>query len=276
MKKRISMILSGLLALSLITLSMTGCLEEDIPDDEDDDDKKSDGSKVNGKTPEELYVEALNAVNASTNWELTSTQEISMTMEYNGQTQKQEQTQTVYQKMHGEDVYVKVGGSAIEMETWYVDGVLYTISGGVKAKAELSLKEYQDQYMGNSENTLLNIPEDWFEGVKFEKKDGKNCLNFHVSGEQYADVVGNALDALVGQGMEAEIGEVDYTVIFDKDGNIQQIVCDFSATFSIENVSVEAEYHTVSDIKVGGVDAVTAPEDGDSFIDVTDQMGSIG
>ena len=275
MKKRISMILSGLLALSMIAFSMTGCLEEEWGV-EKDDDEQSDSSTVNGKTPEELYVEALNAVNTSTNWELNSTQEIKMTMKFNGQTQKQEQTQTTLQKMNGDNVYVKVGGSALEMETWYVDGMLYTISQGVKAKAKISLKDYPDQYMSDSENTLLNIPEDWFEDVKFEKKDGKNCLNFHVSGDQYSEVVGDLLDSMVGNGVKAEIGEVDYTVVFDKLGNIEQIICDFSASFDIEGIEVEADYHTVTDVKIGASAPITAPEGADSFIDVTDQMGSIG
>lgn len=276
MKKRIAMILCGLLALSMIAFTMTGCLEEDgWEEDDEEDDKQTDSSKVNGKTPEELYVEALNAVNTATNWELTSTQEIKMTMDYNGQTQTQEQTQISEQKMNGDNVYVKVGGAAIEMETWYVDGMLYTISGDVKAKAKLSLEDYREQYMGDSENTLLNIPEDWFEGVKFEKKDGKNCLNFHVSGEQYAEVVGNLLDSM-GTGASAEIGEVDYTVIFDKDGNIEQILCDFSATFSVQGISVVADYHTVTDVKIGTAGKITAPADGDSFMDVTDQMGDVG
>lgn len=269
MKKRISMFLSALMVLSLLTFSMTSCLEEDTPDDEDDGQKQ--GSTVNGKTPEELYMEALNAVNEAANWEITSTQEITMVMTYNGETQNVEQTQTIEQKINGENVYVKIGGSSLEMETWYVDGVLYTVSGDVKAKAELSLQEYQEQMTGSADQTLLNIPDDWFEGIKFEKKDGKNCLNFHVSGDQYAEVVGNLLDSM-GTNADAEIGEVDYTVIFDEDGNIESVVCDFSATFSVEGVSVEADYHTVSGVAIGGVDAITAPADGDSFIDVTDQM----
>lgn len=268
MKKRISLFLSALMVLSLLTFGMTSCLEDS---ETNDDDNSSDNATVNGKTPEELYAQALSAVNDATNWEMTSNQEITMVMNYNGQSQNVEQTQTIEQKMNGENVYVKIGGSSLEMETWYVDGVLYTVSGDVKAKATLSLQEYQEQMTGSADQTLLNIPSDWFEGIKFEEKDGKNCLNFHVSGEQYAELVGNMLDSM-GADAEAEIGEVDYTVIFDKDGNIESIICDFSASFTVQGVSVEADYHTVSDVTIGGVDAITAPADGDSYTDVTDQM----
>lgn len=282
MKKRISMLLSALLALSVLTASMTSCLEETAPDDDDttveenesagDGDKEdADGSTLNGKTPEELYVEALSLVNESTNWEIVSTQDIDMTMQYNGESQTAKQTQIIEQKMNGSNIYCKIGGSALEMETWYVDGVLYTITGDVKAKAELSLEEYQAQMPGSTEQTLLHIPEDWFEGVEFEKKGDKNCLSFHVSGEEYAKVVGNLLDSM-GAGADAQIGEVDYTVIFDENGNIESIVCDFSANISADGVAVIADYHTVSTVKLGGVDAITAPADGDSYIDVTEQM----
>lgn len=276
MKKRIAMLLSGLLALSLLTFSMTSCLEEGTPEDDDDEDEKqTDGSKLNGKTPEELYAEALSAVNESLNWEMASTQEIKMVMTYNGETVEQEQTQTIEQKMNGEDVYVKIGGSALEMESWYVDGIFYTISGDVKAKAELSLKEYQEQMTGSADQTLLNIPSEWFKDIKFEEKDGKNCLNFHVSGEEYADVVGNLFESM-NIDASAKIGEVDYTVVFDKKGNIEQILCDFSAEFEIQGIAVKADYHTVTDVKIGTAGEITAPADGDSFIDVTDQMDSIG
>ncbi|MBO5778925.1 MAG: hypothetical protein J6R82_05105 [Clostridia bacterium] len=66
MKKRIAMILGGLLALSMIAFTMTGCQEESW-EEEDEEEQQTDNSKVNGKTPEELYVEALNAVNTATN-----------------------------------------------------------------------------------------------------------------------------------------------------------------------------------------------------------------
>ena len=42
MKKRIAMLLSGLLALSLLTFSMTSCLEEGTPEDEDDEDDEEE------------------------------------------------------------------------------------------------------------------------------------------------------------------------------------------------------------------------------------------
>ena len=276
MKKRISLFLSALMALSLISFSMTGCLEEDSSDEDEDEDDSGVVDKVNGKTPEELYAEALSAMNTATNYETTAVQDIKMVMTYEGETQNVEQTQTIATKHTGEDIYVKIGGSAIAMETWYVDGMLYVISGETKAKAQISLEDYKEQYMSGSDETLLNVPSDWFEGIKFEKEDGKYHLNFHVSGEAYQQVVGNLLENMGLGDTEYTIGEVDYTVIFDKKGNIEKIISDFSASYSIDTVTVKADYHTVTTVKLSGVSPVTAPADGNSFIDVTDSMGGIG
>ncbi len=258
MKKRIAWILSVILTLSLCTASMTSCLGED--------------SALDGQTPLEAYTAALEAINTSKNYEMVSEQEISMKMNVAGQTVDQEQTQTIEQKMNGDNIYVKVGGSALEMETWYVDGMLYTSTSGVKAKAKISLEEYQEQYMGESESTILDIPDDWFDGVKFETKDGKKCLEFAISGEQYSSLVGNVFDSMGLGEMDGSISDVTYCVYFDADGNISKILCDFSMEFTMQGIEVEATYHTVSTLKVGSVEEITAPADADSYTDVTDQM----
>ena len=84
------------------------------------------------------------------------------------------------------------------------------------------------------------------------------------------------LDSLGTAADEMDLGTVEYTVYFDDDGNISKIVQDFSATFSIQGIEVKADYHTVTKVSIGTAGKITAPADGDSFIDVTDQMNSIG
>ena len=265
MKKSTVKWLSLLLAMLLVAFSMTACLKEDGADDEDDEEK------VEQKSPEELYVDALNAVNTSTNWEVTTTQVIDMSATVNGELQTEQQTQSFLQKMCGENVYVKVWGPSLNTETWYVDGTLYVVNGSVKAKATLSLDEYREKYQSDTDANLLNIPSDWFDDVEVEQKDGQTSLHFSVSGNQYAAAVGDALSSM-GMGNDVQLGDVDYTVSFDKHDNIRQIICDFSATFTVEGVAVTAKYHTVSEVKLNVVQSIEAPADGDSYIDVTGQI----
>ena len=273
MKKRISLFLSALLALSVLTVGMTSC-DEDKDRDDDDDDQLEE--VFQDKTPEEAYNDALKAIESVDNYEMTSVQDIKMVLKYNGEVINQDQKQTITQQKNGEDVYVNVFGSSIKQETWYVDGVLYTISGDVKAKATLSLKEFQEQMMGTSSNNLLNIPEEWFEDVEFETEDGKTVLKFKIDGNEFLEMVDNALGAIGAAAEDMDISVVDYIVYFDDDGDITKIVQDFSLSFSLQGMKAEADYHTVTTVSLGTADKITAPKDGDSFIDVTDQMGSLG
>ena len=265
MKKSTVKWLSLLMAMLLVLVSMTACLKEDGAGEEDEEEKSEQ------KSPEELYVAALKAVNNSTNWEMTTTQEIDMSAKVDGELQTQQQTQSVLQQMCGENMYAKVWGPSLNNETWYVDGTLYVVSGTTKAKATLSLDEYREKYQSDSDATLLNIPSDWFEDVEVKQEDGKTSLHFSVSGDEYAAAVGDALSS-AGLGSDVKIGDVDYIVSFDKQCNIQQIVCDFSATFTVQGVTVTAKYHTVSEVKLNAVKSISAPADGDSYIDVTGQI----
>ncbi|MBQ7354366.1 MAG: hypothetical protein IJW62_02475 [Clostridia bacterium] len=279
MKKRISLLLSALLALSVLTVGMTSC-DEELPAGNAGDDSTvtttDDPTKLNGKTPEKAYNDALAAINSVSNCEMISTQDINMKMNYNGEAMEQKQKQTITQKMDGDNVYAKIGGGALEQETWYVDGVLYTISGDVKAKATLSLKEYQEQMMGDSSDNLLHIPEAWFKDVQFKTVDGQKTLEFKIDGKEYLNLVDNALDSMGTSVDDMVISEVLYTVYFTADGSIEKVVNVFSTTFSLQGIEVEASYNTVTTVSIGTAGKITAPADGDSFIDVTDNMDSIG
>lgn len=270
MKKRISLLLSALLALSALTVGCNDCIEEDPTGD--NGTVTTTAPEDEEPTPEEAYNIALEAVNNTDNYEMTSVQDIELTMTYNGQTVNQEQTQNIVQKMNGENIYVRVDGAALEQETWYVDGTLYTISDGVQAKATLSLKEFQEQMMGDSSNNLLNIPESWFKGVEFKTVDGKKTLEFKIDGNEYLTLVGNMLDALGTSADDMNISEVVYTVYFTENGAIEKIVTVFSVSFSMQGVEATANYNTVTTVSIGTAGEITAPENGDSFIDVTDQM----
>lgn len=275
MKKSISLFLSALLALSLLATGMTSCDKDKILGGKDDTPGQvttDNGNTLNGKSPEDAYNDALEKFNSIKNYEMTAVQDIKMTMTYQGENMTQEQKQTINQKLNGDDQYVKVSGSALEQETWYVDGVLYTISGGTKAKATLSLKEFTEKMMGASSNNILNIPESWFKDVAFKTVEGKKVLEFKVDGNEYLTLIGNALGSMGTSVEDMNLSMVTYTVYFTDDGDIEKITSVFSSTFSLQGIEVKADYNTVTTVSLGTAAEITAPADGDSFIDVTEQM----
>lgn len=245
MKRILTFLLCIALAVSMLGLvSCTGA----------DGDTKE---KLAGKTPEELYEASQQKLKDAESYYVSSTQDIVMTM---GEGASMTMQQLVESKVNGDDSYMKTNNNLsdeLNMEAWYVDGVVYTNSFGQKVKANITKDRFMEQYMGAdpSENTLLDIPESWFEDVKFEKSGEDWVLNFVVSGEKYTEVYENA--GLTGATIT---GNVDYKIYFDNDGNIEKLV----ASFDMNVDGVNAHCESVSLITIGEVE-INPPADADTY-----------
>ena len=243
MKKLLSLALA--LVLVCMTLALASCdlLEGDTK------------SKLDGKTPEELYEVSQQKLKEATSYSVNSTQEISMT--YGEETMSM--TQTVISKINGNDSYAKVYSDmdeGLNMEAWYVDGTVYASMDGIKAKAQITKAEYMQKYMNAdpSESTLLDIPKSWFDDIKFEKAEDNWVLNFVVSGEKYTELLSNT-------GVGGEIsGDVNYQIFFDKEGNLEKVCTTFDMTIA----GVAAHCDSVSLFTLEDV-TITPPADADSY-----------
>ncbi|MBQ2999247.1 MAG: hypothetical protein IJD64_02175 [Clostridia bacterium] len=276
MKKIIALFLCMLLIGSMLILSSCDDTSDDPAPTEqkDDSEKKDDPPKgletLNGKTPKELYNEALATLASYTNYQMTTTQLITMS----AQGQSQDINQIVITKMDGNESYVKMTNdmdSSANMETWYVDEWLYTISKGTSAKANITWEEMQEKFMpegAGSDSALMNIPESWYKDIRF-MEDGENYyLEFIVSGEEYCEYMQSTAlgDQLQG------VDDVSYKVYFDKDGNLGEIVTEFD--YVVKEGSLTIQCHAVSTSYISNVGNVSieAPENADSFIDVTGRI----
>ncbi len=249
MKKILLILLALTLAFS--SLALVSC------------DKEEDGANfvatLNGKTPKELYELSREALREAKSYSVTASQVITMTA--NGQ--KLTINQTVISKLNGDNSYMKATNDYVSdanMEAWYVDGIVYSSMAGVKAKAEITMEEYMQNYMGKdpSESTLLNIPESWFKDIKFREEKYGWSLNFVVDGTKYTEFFGNL-------GLNVSVsGNVKYTIFFDEDGNVEKLNSVFDANAS----GVKAHYVTESIIKIEPV-TITPPADADSYQSVT-------
>ena len=220
---------------------------------------KGDGAKfiatLSGKTPEELYEVAQAKLKAAGSYSVATSQNI--TMSANGQTMTM--TQTAISKISGDNSYFKSTNSldsSADIEAWYVDGIVYACKVGVKNKAEITKEEYMQKYMNAdpSESTLLDIPESWFEDIKFKQEGDKWSLNFVVSGEKYSELLGNLnLGGTI-------TGNVKYKLVFDGEGNIEKLV----TTFGMKVSGVKATCVSESIIKIEAV-TVEPPADADSY-----------
>lgn len=166
--------------------------------------------------------------------------------------------QTITQSVCGDNSYFKLDGLESKMEAYYVDGVVYAKTNGIKVKKEISKEEYYKEYLGDSanEDKILDIPESWFSGIVI-KPDGDNYyLQFSIDGEKYSELIGKT-------GVSVEIsGDVDYRVYFDKEGNIIKMTTDFEMGIEGFMTSTKA----VSIFKnIGTTEPIKAPADADSY-----------
>ena len=268
MKKLLAFLMCAILVCSCF--AFTACKKDEDKEDvttiiEDVTDENGNLKTLGGKTPEQLYADASTLLKNATNFTLTAVQDIRIDMDG----EIIEVKQTVVQEVDGDNSHYKTSSDmeGTESEGWYVDGVIYAEMSGVKAKATISKKDYYEKFLGSSEeeNKILDIPESWFSDIVIKQEGEEYYIQFSVSGEEYSKLLNKA-------DLEATIkGNVDYKVYFSKDGKILRMESDFA----MDVMGATATTHTESIFtEVGTTKKVTAPADGDSYTDVTDQFNA--
>ena len=194
---------------------------------------QDDNSTLNGKTAEELYSLALEKLQNLTNFEMISTQAI--TLSYEGESETA--NQTTITKINGTNCYMKTESELSEeanMEIWYVDEWYYIIKGNIQNKAHLTwdkMQEYMPQ--GSSgDSILMNFPKEWFKDIQFKQEEEKYYIEFILSGNDYLNYIESNINFGVDMSM---LEDISYRVYFDQDGNIGDIVTEFELV--VEGIS---------------------------------------
>ncbi|MBQ9761411.1 MAG: hypothetical protein IJW16_08715 [Clostridia bacterium] len=254
-------LLSILLCLALICCS---AFTQVACDDEDDNSDGKGVATLNGKTPQDLYSAALAKVKGLTNYEMTTTQVITMSAQ--GQTVTM--NQVLLSKINGQDNYVKLANdmeSSVNMETWYVGEWVYVITNTARNKANITYAEMVDKYMpdgATGESALMNIPEAWFKDVRFQQEGEKYYIQFIVSGEEYTTFMKSTALGDKLQGVE----DVSYKVYFDAQGELGDIITEFD--YTVEGIACSA----VSTSKIANIGGVSIEAPQGNFNDVTNFM----
>lgn len=220
------------------------------------DEGEINPKKLNGKTPEQVYARAQQVLAESTTYECVTDQVITISADDETMTMNQ----SVLIRVNGNNSYLKTENDlspAAEYESWYVDNVCYVFMSGYKYKMEISLEEYTQEYMGgdSTESTLLQIPEDSFADTIFEQDGDYYVIRFEFDEEVYNEILAN-----MGLGEADIIGDVEYSVYFDAEGNLVKMHTDFSMDYmGYTAVCTSVTEFTLTDV------VITAPDDADSF-----------
>lgn len=248
MKKLLSLLLA--LVFVCTSFALVSC----NPDD------PSSLERLAGKTPEELYSLYQENFEAATSYTVNGTQKISIS--YPGQSVNM--TQTVEGIIAADSVYMKTENNItpmINMEMWFIEDTLYMSMAGEKIRLEIDREQFMEEYMTSNpaDGTFVEMPEDWFDGIKFEKEEESWALTFVLKAEDFAEYFGDL-------GLDGEIvGDVTHKIYFDEDGNLEKQHT--SLDMNIEGVSAHVESTVI--ITVGDA-TVTPPEDADSYLSTVD------
>lgn len=281
MKKFLALAMALILAFSFVFVS---CDEVDGNEDELEEinealkeafseivvnvEQNGDGfSKVNGMTPEELFSEASDIINAATNVTLVANQDINIHMEYNGETISQSMSQSIIQKYDGNDFSIKSSNSmgTDQMECQYVDGMVYNVqlNNGMKIKYSATVEQLEAMIGVNpNENKIFSIPESWFKGITFHEDVDSDTyyIEFALDGNQYQQMMNNM--NLFDNIDINSVSDIKYTVHFTRDGEIASMV----STCSVNIEGVIADYVTTTVCRNIGNTVVEAPADPDSYM----------
>ncbi len=226
---------------------------------------------LNGKNPETIYNDAYELISNLTKGKITTTQIIDMDMNAGGQTMTQSVVQTVVNSIDGNNFYNHIENQMNTIEAWYINGMYYQNNNGTKQKGELDIDAYYTVLgLDPDQKFLVGVSPDMLKDVKFESLADMYYLVFTIDGEQYTETMGNALGDMYAQyNAKIKISDVTYRVYFDANGNIQNMMADFSMdmtmTISGQNVTVYAEVDQNSTFENIGTEEVNAPSDASRY-----------
>lgn len=253
-KRMISLLLCLLLTASVMT--MVAC------DSFDRDDGIEEVDMLAGKTPKEAYDFAYTYLAGLTNFTMTANQ----TINASAQGFSYDTEQVVVNKQNGIDYYLKSEGvQGAEMEMIWVDDVAYYEMMGKKFKIAMTLEEAA-AFSGMEMNSagLVQLPEEYFNDIKFKKTSKGYELVFDIDKDQAEDLFIDMIADLYGS--TATLTEdLRYTVVFDK--NAIPVAMNIKMTLIVvsEGVSVTTTVDSKSTFSDIGTTVVLPPANPNAY-----------
>ena len=262
MKKIISVALVVVLSLAM-TMAFGGCKSGGSTD------SGSAGSSASSSGDAyELYTAANKKVQDAEGFSATT--DLTMGLSIGGQSMDIQSTgDIICSKVSDSDIQLKmdqemtISGAAIQLESYYKDGYMYTSMMGMKTKVKTPL----EQAMAAGQNPNFK-KEDIKDSTVVSGDDGNTVLNFTITGDGLKDVVMQNMPSTVTSGASA--GDFTFTdakivATIDKDGNI--ISSEMNTTFTMDVMGQKID--SSMDIKTAniktGAQAITYPTDLDTY-----------
>ena len=239
MKKIVALVMAFILLLT----AMVGCANKDEPQ------TKKGETTLAGKTPKEIYDEAISYIKSLENYEVLI--EAKYVTSYEDEIS--EETSTTLHRCSGDSFYYLYKAEYYE-EFFLHDGTtLYKSLNNVNEKSDIPYAEFKEGWGSITESgMLIALEEKSFDGKLFVPDGDKYYLDFIITAEEYAALAGGTVEA-----------PVTYRVFFDKDGKITSF--ERTMIYYYYDVILVEDNMKVHIQNVGNVAKVEAPQNPESF-----------
>ena len=239
MKKILALVMAALLLFLAV-----GCNSGNT-----DENGKKGEKLLAGKTPMELYSEAIDYIKALQNYEVLIESKYITT--YDGKTE--EETATTLHRCSGDSFYYLYKADDYE-EFFLNDGAtLYKNVNNIAEKSEMSYTDFMKNWGSVTESgMLIDLEESSFDKKLFIPEGDQYYLEFLITKEEYAKITGGTVES-----------PVNYKVYFDKDGKVTAF--DRSMVYYYYDVVLVDDQMKVYIQNVGQVKKVEAPQNPEAF-----------
>ncbi|MDL2219855.1 hypothetical protein LJC04_05965 [Ruminococcaceae bacterium OttesenSCG-928-O06] len=222
------------------------------------------------KTPYQLYVDANQKMTDAGSFAADAHMLISMSMM--GQTMDMEMDTTIKTITRSEtDIDMEMlmtmsyAGMTIDTTAYYTDGYMYALAMGQKQKQKMDAADMASQGSYNIDFTESAVKESSVTDV-----DGGKLLSFVLDGSVMNDLMAQQMAGTGGgDDVDVTIEDVPMEVTIDGDGNLKNLVMDFTMVVTSQGLSIDCTVSMTMDaIQVGGV-TIDFPADLDTYPEVT-------
>ena len=277
MTRKLALLLVMALLISTCLFTLSACDDKD----DDDDDEIETVDTLNGKTPLEVCLSAVQRMETVENAEMSGVMNVNMEMSGEGISVNQTMNMTMLEQKNGETLYSKMteessgvaGENSIE-ESWLVGGMLYErTSGGetgetLKTKTPMTYDEYNsDNGEGGDDGFFLDFESGILDGAKFKKDGNTYHIDIKLTGEQIKQLAGDLTESFDGL---VEFDTFNYRMSFDAEGNLKGFNISFGGSATEEGMTMVLEITMRVNVKYGTVGTIVAPADADSYELVTE------
>ena len=163
------------------------------------------------------------------------------------------------------DMNTIVMGQEIELKAFYKDGVYYVDTEGQKFSMELPIEQMKRQ----TNIEALSFPVTAIKNQQITKKDNGNELSFTLDGTTLTDAVAaqlGDLSSILSAGVVMSIGDIEYMIFIDKQGNLKTTQMIFSMEVNMLGATVpfsaeiNADYVQINDV------TIDFPDDLDAYL----------